>query len=110
VAWPIGMFLLWRSSAWTRTEKVLGTLVIPGGVWTAFILESGDRSSCPIVAAGATVGLCVIGPTYHWLHPASEGFNHVFGALVFTAMLILPLVVACYLAYRLRHRWTALSD
>jgi hypothetical protein len=55
VAWPIGIFFLWRSSAWTRTEKVLGTLVIPGGVWTAFLLEAGDRSSCPIAAAGASI-------------------------------------------------------
>jgi hypothetical protein len=109
-AWPIGIFLLWRSSAWTRTEKVLGTLVIPGGFWTALLLDSGDRSSCPIVAEGATIGPCVIGPTYHWLHPASEAFNHVFGALVFTTMLILPLVVAGYLAFRLRQRWTAVDD
>jgi hypothetical protein len=110
VAWPIGMSLLWRSSAWTRTEKVLGTVVIPGGIWTAFLFESGDRSSCPIVAAGSTTGPCVIGPTYHWLHPASEAFNHVFGALVFASMLIVPLVVAGYLAFRLRQRWTALGD
>ena len=30
--WLVGVVLLWISSAWTRREKVIGTLVIPGGL------------------------------------------------------------------------------
>ena len=30
--WLVGVVLLWVSSAWTRREKIIGTLVIPGGL------------------------------------------------------------------------------
>ena len=108
IAWPLGVPLLWRSSAWTRSQKILGTAVVPGGLWTGYLLDAGDRSSCPITPAGSTAGLCEIGPTFHWLHPAGDAFNHVFGALVFVATVALPLVVAGYLAMRLRQRWPVL--
>ena len=32
VGWFIGVALLWRSPVWTTREKLVGTLVIPGGL------------------------------------------------------------------------------
>jgi hypothetical protein len=32
VGWFIGVVLLWRSDRWTRLDKVIGTLVVPGGL------------------------------------------------------------------------------
>lgn len=32
VGWIVGIVLLWASEVWTRRQKVLGTLVIPGGL------------------------------------------------------------------------------
>jgi hypothetical protein len=69
------------------------------GVAAAMLLELGDRSSCPVGG-----GACEIGPTYAWLHPLTPGFNHVFGALVFLATLLLPLALTVFLALRLRRR------
>ena len=32
VGWVVGVVLLWISETWTTTEKVIGTLVVPGGL------------------------------------------------------------------------------
>lgn len=32
IGWLVGVLLLWSSPRWTRGEKVLGTLVLPGGL------------------------------------------------------------------------------
>ncbi|HEY7004138.1 MAG TPA: hypothetical protein VH281_07635 [Gaiellaceae bacterium] len=32
IGWLVGVVLLWISSAWTARQKVLGTLVVPGGL------------------------------------------------------------------------------
>ena len=99
--WPIGVALLWLSPAWSASSKAIGTFVIPGGLALAAFLELGDRSSCPL---DSTTG-CAFGPTYGLLHPADASFNHVFGALVFTATVVLPLAAAMYLAMTLRSKW-----
>lgn len=36
--WPLGVPLLWYSRYWSRTEKLIATLVVPGGVPAAFYL------------------------------------------------------------------------
>ena len=38
--WVVGVILLWSSPTWRRGDKVLGTLVVPGGLST-FILLGG---------------------------------------------------------------------
>ncbi len=38
VGWFVGVALLWGSRAWTTREKLLGTLVVPGGLATSFFL------------------------------------------------------------------------
>lgn len=39
VGWLVGVNRLWRSPVWSRSEKLLGTLVLPGGLLWAFTLE-----------------------------------------------------------------------
>ena len=36
VGWFVGLVLLWVSEAWTTREKLVGTLVVPGGLAPAF--------------------------------------------------------------------------
>ncbi|MGH7919600.1 MAG: hypothetical protein ACREQM_06610 [Candidatus Dormibacteraceae bacterium] len=36
--WPLGVLLLWRARYWTRAEKLVATLVVPGGVPAGFYL------------------------------------------------------------------------
>lgn len=38
LCWPVGAPLLWYSRYWTRAEKLIGTLLVPGGVPAAFYL------------------------------------------------------------------------
>jgi hypothetical protein len=52
VGWIAGLILLWSSRAWTTAEKLIGTLVIPGGlftgVWGLVLLgtHSGELRRC----------------------------------------------------------------
>jgi hypothetical protein len=39
IGWLVGLKRLWRSPNWSRSEKLLGTLVLPGGLLWAFTLE-----------------------------------------------------------------------
>jgi uncharacterized membrane protein len=56
IGWLVGVVLLWISSAWTARQKLLGTLVVPGGLAlpAGLLLVAGSESSCyqsPIPAA-----------------------------------------------------------
>jgi len=38
LGWIIGVILLWISSAWNVKEKLIGTLILPGGLAAAFFM------------------------------------------------------------------------
>jgi hypothetical protein len=40
LGWVAGVALLWTSRAWTRRDKVIGTLVIPGGLTIPVLMLS----------------------------------------------------------------------
>jgi hypothetical protein len=45
VGWLAGVVMLWNSAVWTTRQKLLGTLVVPGGVaLPVFLLFSGTSS------------------------------------------------------------------
>jgi len=86
-AWPVGAILLWVSKTWTTREKLLGTLIPPGGY----------------------PGVLLIMSTFHWITAASEGgptwVGVTVGAVLFTislVALIAPVGMIVYLATRLR--------
>lgn len=88
LAWPAGAVLLWVSKAWTTREKLLGTLVPPGGYPGVFLIMSTFQFFAPIER----------GPT--WL-------EITVGSVLFTISLLLlvaPLGMCVYLATRLRRR------
>jgi hypothetical protein len=35
IGWLVGLILLWSSRGWTTRDKLIGTLIIPGGTSTA---------------------------------------------------------------------------
>ncbi len=39
VGWVVGVVLLWNSRVWTLRDKLIGTLVIPGGLATTVFLS-----------------------------------------------------------------------
>jgi len=88
-AWPVGAILLWISKTWTTREKLLGTLIPPGGY----------------------PGVLLIMSTFHWITAASEAgpawVDVTVGAVLFTVSLvalIAPVGMIVYLATRLRAR------
>jgi len=87
--WIAGVILLWGSRAWNTRDKLIGTLIVPGGLATAFVvaLLTGTKRKCTsgpghptictpgpgtahqIIAIGL-FGLCVIGPIFTSLYLA----------------------------------------
>ncbi len=38
IGWVVGVVLLWLSDVWSTRQKVIGTLVVPGGLFAAFLV------------------------------------------------------------------------
>jgi uncharacterized membrane protein len=95
--WPIGVILLWTSTAWDTRDKVIGTLVPPGGYFgVAVILTSLRRASggsCTTSSDtfGNVSSSCTTYGPPRWVLLA-----------VTLVLLVLPLCTATYLAVRLR--------
>lgn len=84
--WPIGVVLLWISPAWKVRDKVIGTLLPPGGfLGLPFIL---------VLARAAGGGIVAVSGSSHWGVP-------IF-AVILAAIFLLPLITAAYLAFQLR--------
>jgi len=86
LAWPVGVVLLWASRAWTTREKVLGTLLPPGGYPGALLVMS----------------------TFHWFVSMGDAGpkwgQTAVGAVLFTVSLLLlaaPIGMCVYLATRM---------
>jgi hypothetical protein len=90
--------LLWISDVWSTRDKIIGTLVVPGGLAGAlgFVLALGSVPN--------TVSCGVSGPD----DPVRSCFSHTstFGsavALIIGALIVIaPIVTAIYLSRRLR--------
>jgi hypothetical protein len=46
VGWFAGVLMLWGSRAWSVHQKLIGTLVVPGGLFTPIVLFAVTGSSC----------------------------------------------------------------
>jgi len=67
--WLAGVLLLWASPRWTVREKVVGTLVLPGGVVLPIVLLTGTASSgpTPVLILLALVGVAAPVLSALWL-------------------------------------------
>jgi hypothetical protein len=95
--WIVGVILLWSSRAWTAREKLLSTLVLPGGLaavaWVALSSASGTECGSSGAPGRPTITRCTPGPsTIH---------NVLIGALLIV-LLLAPLATAMFLARRAR--------
>jgi hypothetical protein len=114
VGWLVGLVLLWSSRAWTKTEKLIGTLVIPGGLFGGitiplFTTVGGSSESC--VSRPAVTGIERHGGKTHLIavHPAmlrctggASTLHTVLYAALFIALLAAPMGTAIFLARRAR--------
>ena len=46
VGWAVGVILLWSSGWWRRSEKLLGTFIVPGGFGLALLLGAFPTQTC----------------------------------------------------------------
>jgi hypothetical protein len=91
VGWIVGVLLLWISRAWTIRDKIVGTLVLPGGLLPAVWL----------VVAPVSVGSCGPGPggkqvCTGGVTTTQQTINIAF----FAVAVLLPFCTAVYLARR----------
>ena len=99
IGWFVGVVLLWISDAWTTRDKIIGTLVVPGGLagGLGVALSVGfmaNTVSCQVPGPGMDpVGSCVS-------NPSTSG--NAVGAILAALVLIAPIVTAIYLSRRLR--------
>lgn len=84
VGWFAGVILLWSSHAWTTVDKLIGTLLVPGGLVTAVLVMGiyGLSAAC----SPGQGRVCDSGPDY--------------AAIGIVALAIVPIVSAIYLARR----------
>jgi|JI10StandDraft_1071094.scaffolds.fasta_scaffold527691_2 hypothetical protein len=103
VGWLYGVLLLWSSKLWSRRDKIIGTLCVPGGVFGvlsfAWMLLDATEVRCTVSSSGTSDGLggtptsppvdvdsgCVlvgaIPPTVGWILIAGVTALYVFGAM-----------------------------
>ena len=99
--WPIGVILLWMSPAWHWRDKLIGTLVPPGGYLGLgiFGLTAAHSGSGPCVIVSDAAGNTI----QNTCQQAGPSWLQAFIAVGLTIVIYaLPLVTAGYLAIRLR--------
>jgi uncharacterized membrane protein len=97
IGWFVGVVLLWISDAWNTRDKIIGTLVVPGGLAGALgvgLASSGVRgASCGPVEITVAPGACAT-------VPSTDG--SVVGLILAVLVVIAPIATAVYLSVRLR--------
>jgi hypothetical protein len=92
VGWFVGVALLWSSHTWRLRDKLIGTLVLPGGLLSLFVLGTYPTSgtSCSSVAGdgGKSVTHCV-----------TQGFSIPWplGIVVLVVALVAPIATTVHL-------------
>jgi hypothetical protein len=107
VGWLVGVVLLWSSDLWTLRDKLIGTLVVPGGLATAFFVvfigfaAGGSARACVHHLDGTTTGSCTGGPP----------ILQIIGIAIGLAVLVLaPIATSVYLGRRLnRHKHASIG-
>ncbi|HLJ65890.1 MAG TPA: hypothetical protein VKX16_00845 [Chloroflexota bacterium] len=97
--WPVGVILLWASSAWNARDKLIGTLVPPGGLFTSLLVFSyaavGRTQAC---AGGYRNGQQIATTCSGGL----QGISGVIAFLLIVAIAVSPILTGIYMAIRLR--------
>lgn len=95
VGWLVGVVLLWSSRVWTARDKWIGTLFIPGGFATAFILllVANVEVASPRVCSGYAGGPA------HCTPVAAPGPS-VLAIIVGVLVILAPIATAVYLGWR----------
>jgi uncharacterized membrane protein len=91
LGWVIGVVLLWISETWTTTEKVIGTLIVPGGLALPLFLTLVTASAETCSGSPGEPLTCTGGPSQ-----AAQ----VLGTILVIVLFIAPLATTAFLARR----------
>lgn len=104
VGWLVGLILLWSSRLWTTRDKLIGTLIIPGGLATSWFVVLGAQvgtSSVTSCGGSATTPM----------HCTTIGGPSTVATVLDIALAVFfvlgPIVSAVYLARRAGHSSTS---
>jgi hypothetical protein len=105
--WVAGVFLLWWSPKWSTFDKLLGTLVLPGGLVTSFLATSlfVGQSAISTSDDATCEGFATVGPTTtHVFRQLSDCGSGPSTAVIVLLVLgaLTPLMTAAYLAVAAR--------
>jgi hypothetical protein len=113
VGWLIGLVLLWSSRLWTAREKLIGTLIVPGGIASTLLVVvlTGTKRRCTELGARLGPSAAPIGQPS--IHCTPSGGPSTAAAVLHIALLAFcvlgPILSAVYLARRARDR-SAFTD
>jgi hypothetical protein len=95
VGWIVGVVLLWASDVWTARDKIIGTLVFPGGLLLPFLLAFGAGATETCHSSGTGPEVCTGGPS---------AVAHIAWIVLFVVLVLAPFATTAYLARRMRRR------
>lgn len=107
--WPVGVILLWASSAWNTRDKLIGTLVPPGGLFTSFNVFF-------YVAAVRGQGCSSFDSRGHHYTTCTGGVSGIEAVVLFIALVLFvfsPVLTGIYMAVQMRRqtgRRAAMAD
>jgi uncharacterized membrane protein len=95
IGWAVGAILLATSTVWTSREKVIGLLVVPGGLLPAglFGLMSGSRLCSEVIENGRVVSETCSGGMPVWL-----------GWVIIAVLVVAPIWTVFFLLTRMNRR------
>jgi hypothetical protein len=102
IGWVVGVVMLWTSVAWTTREKLIGTLLVPGGLATALYLPlvlGAESCSGTVARLGGGRAITHVAGT---CTGATSTLDHVLVVGLFVFLVIAPIVTAIFLARRAR--------
>jgi hypothetical protein len=73
VGWVVGAVLLWRSRVWSVTDKLIGTLLWPGGLVTGLIFAIATaQAGGGLIAVSVVAVLVPAGSAWHLWRRAKQ--------------------------------------
>jgi uncharacterized membrane protein len=103
VGWIVGVVLLWTSRIWTLRDKLIGTLLLPGGLAFSLVLLFGVAGSGESCVTQSTVngGGAPLEEVTTCSGDSSGSLSVVRWAIL-VLVLVLPLLTTGYLSWRLK--------
>ena len=92
IGWFVGAGLLWVSDRWTTRDKLIGTLLLPGGLASVFVVGGMAATTTTRIETCSSGGGC----TTVGGDPGSPWLGITLGIL----LLVTPIASAIYLAVR----------